>query len=71
MKGMIRLTKAGGGEILLARGAIASIASAGPNMQGIQAYVRTFDGCSYEVWESLSRIDEMLAEDESRGAAHG
>ncbi|AUT49240.1 hypothetical protein [Achromobacter sp. AONIH1] len=59
---MIKLTDSRGVAIYLAADAIASIQQAGPSSawHGIRAYVRTFDGRTYEVQQDASEINAAV-----------
>ncbi|CUI48711.1 hypothetical protein [Achromobacter xylosoxidans] len=68
---MIKLTNSGGAAIYLAPAAIASIQEAGPGSawHRIRAYVRTFDGKTYEVQQDASEINAAVEAAHQRSEA--
>lgn len=68
---MIMLTDPNGAAIYLAPDAIASIrqASASSAWHGIRAYVRTFDGKTYEVQQDASEINAAVEAAQQRTEA--
>lgn len=68
---MIKLTDSNGAAIFLAPNAISSIRQAGASSawHGIRAYVRTFDGKTYEVQQDASEINAAVEAAQQRTKA--
>lgn len=59
---MLTLFDASGQRLLLHKDAVAQVTEAGPSSQwhGIRAFIKTFDGRTLEVRESITEIADML-----------
>lgn len=70
---MLKLTDINGKTVLLNAGNIAQVTQAGASSQwhGVRAYVRTMDGRTLEIQESVDVIESMLIESAGSNQLNG